>query len=145
VTTTSEEQNAILIAVATSEAKMMATLDAGLKALQISISALGDQHHAAVLAQERRNSEFAPRDRLEQIASRVHDQGNALTANRLLIDQLSKKLDQLSDQLTAIERAFANRSLDLFGGLASWAGMALIMVACALLTWFLTSHVGVPK
>lgn len=145
--TATDDHNAVLLAVTQSEQRTAAAIEECTAKLQASITTLTELHHAAILAQERRNAEFARSDRVESVASRVHDQGNQITTNNLKIATLEKGLADIGKKLDSIEKAAASRTLDLLGGVAGWVGLAVLMFGCAFLTWFLTgqAHVVHPK
>jgi hypothetical protein len=84
------DEAAILRAIAALKDELTRTINERHATLAHQITELAADHHEAVLSQERRNSQFAMRDRVETVAQHAHDTASALTAILLRTSNLEQ-------------------------------------------------------
>lgn len=132
------------------ENKLTAAIATGLQSVNLAIATLSDHHNKALLDQEKRNSSFADRDRVEAIAANTHANANHLTALQLRVGQLERKADSLDarfdarcreidDRLAGALQDEASHTVGLLAGANGYLVMLAIMLASNLLT-FLLAH-----
>jgi DNA repair exonuclease SbcCD ATPase subunit len=146
---TNSEYVEIMQSLRSLEDKLTAAIASGLASVNLAITTLADQHHKAMLDQERRNSTFADRERVEFVARNTHENASNLTALTLRVgklerccDALDTRIEQCYDALNArIEQLSTqadNRSFSLLSGATGYLVSALIVTSAALLTFLLT-------
>jgi uncharacterized protein (DUF3084 family) len=118
-------------------------IEDGLEAVQREIAVLSDSHNRALLEQERRNSEFATRDRVEAVASNVHSLSNNVTGALLKIASLEKACTEHQgrlDRLTELVNERAISFLSTTNGQLFLAALTLVSVGLA----FVLGHLVHP-
>jgi hypothetical protein len=139
------------------EAKLTAALNTDLQAVNVAISALADSHHRALLEQERRNSSFADRDRVEQIATHVHTNANELLSMVHRVSKLEQcteiiqgdlgtlaPLKSVADRLTQLEEIVEARhtlfTANTIGYLVTFAAILVSAIVAFVLAHQAISH-----
>jgi hypothetical protein len=116
------------------EQKLQASITAAATALTVSIAQLTEAHHKAQIEQEKRNSSFAERGRVDDLARRLdraEGQLDRVGRLELAIDKLVTSIDQLEAKTSAY-------SLKLLGGLTSYLILLLINMSSVIITFLLT-------
>lgn len=129
----------ILKAVQALEDKLTGVINAGLQGVNMAIAALSDQHHKALLDQERRNGLFAERQRVEDVARNVHELSNQLTGYLFRLSEVEKSTDRLDGRLLEVAEVTSSRSFSLLSGISGYLVMLILMLCSNLLT-FLLAH-----
>ena len=142
----------VLRALASLKTEIESLLNQVHNSLQVSISKLQEDHARALLEQERRNSQFADRDRVEDVARNVHTLASSVTTNQLRIAKLEtadselracieKVRVDLSSEISGLSKTICERSFVLWGSTTGYLVTALLMVCVSVLTYVLT-HLG---
>ena|SRR5947209_2710906 len=116
----------VLDAINSLDGKFTAALNTGLAALNAAILALTEQHHRALLEQERRNSTFITSPQHEALVRRVDDLASAAGNRDALLQSIEEQLKIGQEQSFSLRSNLTGYLVSaLLSGLAVTIGFLL--------------------
>jgi hypothetical protein len=116
------------------EQKLNATITAGLAAVNLAIANLTEAHHRALIEQERRNSQFAARDRVDDLARRLDRTEGQLDR----VGRLEAAIDKLAQSISQLEQKTNAYGLKVLGGATGYLVILIINMSSVLITYLMT-------
>jgi chromosome segregation ATPase len=120
------------------EQKLNATIAAGLSAVNLAIAQLTEAHHKSLLEQERRNSQFASRDRVDDVARRLDRTETQLADRSDRLGKIEQAIDNLARTIASLESKTSSQSLRLLGSASGYLVILIINMSSVLITYLLT-------
>jgi len=120
------------------DSRLTAAITAGIASVNLSIAQLSERHNASLLEQERKNSSFADRERVEALARQVHDGRNELAVVGRQVAQLGEADRDLAKRLDEVGNQLDSRSLKFLSGMNGYLVSLLVVVVSCVLTYTLT-------
>lgn len=136
-----DEYERMLAAVRELEQRLSAAITTGLQAVNLTIASLADQHHRAVLEQERRNGTFASRDRVDALAEGLRDRAGEWMTHGERLTVLERRYESVSGRLDELSAKQNEDTVRVWSGNTGYLVLLVLMLGSNLLTFFLTHAV----